>query len=333
MGIETSIFMYELWKVQDNRIRLQLDSEYYQKWVSVESAQSRFISLQVATMDRIKPHVAIFEHPDWRIDHPGWTSKYKTWMYGHNRDKTALPLYLNDLFGEDDRFCEVGWDFDHYNRLKSRYKKIYNWRIELNVFYTYADVVAMFGRDFAEYIAEHLVPCKRLKTKVLWLRLPLFIKDLRYSKLAQVFIKIVDWYGLEYTSLEKTCDRFNISMPYKHAMDLFKKNMDIAYKYDKIRESFKEYSIGDLVLNKFKESHVKEFKELCHNLKLKNSVGIEEVPITKGSLVAKLFEMFLHQRVPADKDLLRQLDVPVRKGKKEVSISPAAFIWMSKVSQ
>ena len=92
----------------------------------------------------------------------------------------------------------------------------YYFNIEVNVFYSFADIVALMGRPLSAYIAERLQTGLRIIGG--WLKLPLITID-RSGINRVVRLKIRDWFGLEYTGLVNTALVYNVKMPHKGLMD------------------------------------------------------------------------------------------------------------------
>ena len=179
--------------------------------------------------------------------------------------------------------------------------------LEVNVFYSFADLVAWLGRPLGGYIAERLKTGKTLKTIEGWLKLPLILTD--YSGIPRlVRLKIVDWYGLEYTSLKNTAAVYNVKIPSKNLMDSYKSKMHEAYLNDEIRADFVEYALSDLIMDQLEREHQKVFHQLC------SMVGVSynrPIPMTKGAKVANIFKAFLEQVCPVPEDFHAIADVPV----------------------
>ena len=111
----------------------------------------------------------------------------------------ALPKVLEVFYGDSDRFTQeilgvstvVGPEFQEL--------KVY-----VHVYYSFSDIVSFFSRDLGKFIADKLVPGKRLRLKDFWLDLPLLIFDHGLGARFRVKLHIEDWFGVEYSSLFET---------------------------------------------------------------------------------------------------------------------------------
>ena len=149
----------------------------------------------------------VYQHPKWSKYYPDHSHPPKyvfEW-----KGETALPKTLDFFYGETLRFSEtlVEPDLMKYNMdfLK----------VECHLFYSFSDIVAFFGRIMGKYIAERLIPYKKVQFKDFWLNLPLIIHDGYSHKDLQVRICVVDWFGIQYSSLRDTCLNYAISMKNK----------------------------------------------------------------------------------------------------------------------
>jgi len=330
------------------RIRLQLDAEWWTPRDGLKVLPNKFVCLQVALMGVPHPRKFFFEHPDLRKEYPdlppdlGKTSTkphqpiQPAWE-GSNGIVEVLtqlkprkgPYKLEELPqgikspGEGESGSQLtgypeGRKLTHHlvdevlDRMKS-YTLFYD--LEVNVFYSFADLVAWLGRPLGGYIAERLKTGKTLKTMEGWLKLPLILTD-KSGIPRLVRLKIVDWFGLEYTSLKNTAAVYNVKMPSKNLMDEFKTKMQEAYLNDEMRADFVEYALADLIMHDLEREHQKAFHQLC------SMVGVvynRPIPITKGSKVANIFKAFIERVCPVPEDFDEIADVPVNpKGKRTV---------------
>lgn len=188
------------------------------------------------------------------------------------------------------------------------------WDLEINCFYSYSDIVALLGRDMAVKVAEHLTPGKRLRLKTpgKFLKLPLVIKD-RFGVSRQLRVGIVDWYGLDHTSLVNTCRAYNVEIPHKDLMTDYKTMMDKAYLDPETHSKMISYALSDLCLADLYDAYHDNYKWLC------SLVNVEDdsyPPMTKGAKVARMFLRHLESIFPVSQDFPFIADVPCGKGKR-----------------
>ena len=302
-------------------LSIQIDAEFYNIPVGKMELKNQFITLQVGTM-KARPRRMIFEHPDWaqRSAEAGDAKplkgvknvkKIQTWS-----GETAIPAILNTLYPK----------FNYDQRRLAEGEKLFNFlKLEVNVFYSFADIVALLGRDQAKLLSDNLLPSKTLRTKDYWVTLPLVIYSAPKSKRKvqsdaakdhgelvhsfQLKVKIKDWFGVEYTSLLNTCLSYNIEMPQKSLMDSYKSNMDVAYADPELRETFISYALADLVLGELSSTYNSNYKELCDLLGIEDS---KEAPMTKGSKVARMFIRLLEMNFPVEDKFMKYMDLPFK---------------------
>ena len=163
--------------------------------------------------------------------------------------ETALFKTLDLFYGETSRFSESVVEPD-----LMKYKMDFL-KVELHIFYSFSDIVAFFGRVMGKYIADRLITSKKLQFKDFWLNLPLVIHDGYTHKDLQVKICVVDWFGIEYSSLKETCRSYAISMENKDLMDEFKTCMDVPYRDNQHRDNFIKYAESDLLLSQLSKKY------------------------------------------------------------------------------
>lgn len=194
-------------------------------------------------------------------------------------------------------------------KITKSYEKFY---LEVHLFYSFSDIQALLGRTLAFNIAENLMCGKRIYTKDYWLSLPLRIVD-KYQGIGYALqIHVVDWFGIEYTSLIETCRIYNIDMVNKSIMDKYKSCMNVPYQTRSTREDFIRYACSDLVLwdlyNKYRDHYI----NLCSLLNIKDDVKCP--PMTKGSRVVRLFKKMLNSKLSVSIPLLKGVDLSTYGG-------------------
>lgn len=183
--------------------------------------------------------------------------------------------------------------------------------LEINCFYSFADIVGLIGRKLGTFIADNMLTGKQLRTKEHRLKIPLIITD-GFGRSRPVRVKITDWFGIENTSLDNTCMTYSVDMQYKHLMNDYKTRMNEAYMNPATHNDFIKYAKADLCLHKLKVAYRKSYEWLC------GLVGIKErdsryPPKTKGAKVARMFVRLLDQLFPVGKDFANVLDIPQGK--------------------
>lgn len=183
--------------------------------------------------------------------------------------------------------------------------------LEINCFYSFADVVGLLGRKLGTFIADNLITGTTLRTKEGWLKIPLMITD-GFGRSRPVRVKITDWFGVERTSLDNTCMTYSVDMQYKNLMNDYKTRMNEAYMNPATHNDFIKYATADLCLHKLKRAYQQNYEWLC------GLVGIQKrdsryPPRTKGAKVARMFMRLLDQLFPVGKDFANVVDIPQGK--------------------
>lgn len=213
---------------------------------------------------------------EWSEDYPDHSGHLPSW-----KGETALPTILDCLYHCPGRFREELISEDNLGENFPRY-----FHLEVHLFYSYSDVVAMMGRRLSTFSVEKLQVGKRLHFQDRWVKMPLRLLDLHTYQDWVVKFRIVDWYSIEYTNLLDTCRTYNLKMEDKRLMDQWKSCMDRAYIQN--RDHFIQYALSDLKMDQLSQKYHESYLELCKLLKVKDPLP---PPRTKGAKVVRLFSL------------------------------------------
>ena len=321
-------------------MRMQIDAEWFNERDGLRVSVNRFVTLQAALMGKLRWRKVIFEHPDLRETLPkekfegfepspdvlkfkGIESVIDALLpFGGPYTITPLPegclvrgnpldtrsgASATPTLGATPRECLV---------LSHQCASTLFWDLEINCFYSYSDIVALLGRDMGEKVAENLIPGKtlRLKGPGLFMKLPLVIKD-RFGVSRQLRVGIVDWYGLDHTSLVNTCQAYNVEIPHKDLMTGYKTRMHQAYLDPETHLKMISYALSDLCLADLYDAYRDNYKWLCS---LVNVQDDSYPPMTKGAKVARMFLRHLESIFPVSPDFPFIADLPCGKGKPSI---------------
>lgn len=141
--------------------------------------------------------------------------------------------------------------------------------------------MALLGRRLGNVLSNALTPAKTLRTENFYVKLPQVIANAEGQEF-HLYVKIVDWFGTEYTSLQNTADTYGIPMASKEQLTSEdKQSMDEVYQ--KRPAVFKQYALNDLVLAELSSAYKEEYLRLCELLGVKESRNFARPPLTKGS--------------------------------------------------
>lgn len=235
-------------KVQEHTqpITSSLSIDIEPDWFSYASINRillyQFTILQIATMSRN------YKYRKIALQHPKWDSSFVTDSSpAPNLEtlkvETSLPAILDFFYGEKSKFYQTSISDDWLNKKKT----LFFLKVKIYLFYSFSDVIALFGRRLGQLIAEILILQKRVQSKNSWINLPLLIQNLDFDLTFQVQVMIHDNFGIEYSSLSETCRAYNIELSNKFLMNEYQKYIRIAYKMPGIQENFIRYTIVDLL--------------------------------------------------------------------------------------
>ena len=312
----------------DITVRLQVDSEWFNIRRGRDVSLNKFITLQFSMMTKqtYRPDTKhILEHPDLRRVYPDHKPLLPTWA-----GETALPKVLDLVMGGGQPYkvshmslkprpeapAEGEWALhpkdgnsqedsaDGLGRTRTPHS-FHFLNLEIHCFYSFADIVALMGRRLGQFIADRLLKRKDLHLKDVWLKLPLVIKD-GFGVSRMVRLKIVDWFGPDYSSLVKTCLAYNVPIESKHLMEDYKSRMHEAYLDPKTHEDMIRYALSDLCLGQLQKAYISDYKHLC------GMIGVSDhhpPPMTKGSKVSRMFILLLDKLCKVPQDFLNIADV------------------------
>ena len=306
---------------QDITVRLQIDSEWFNIRRGREVSLNKFITLQFSMMTKqtYRPDPKyILEHPDLRRVYPDHKPLLQTW-----EGETALPKVLDLVMGGGHPYTVSHWALktrpeDDKHRPGAAHlveapdlasltptQDLKYMNLEIHCFYSFADIVALMGRRLGQFIADRLLKRKDLHLKDVWLKLPLVIKD-GFGVSRMVRLKIVDWFGPDYSSLVKTCLAYNVPIESKHLMESYKTRMHEAYLDPKTHEDMIRYALSDLCLGQLQKAYTSDYEHLCEMIGVRDHLP---PPMTKGSKVSRMFILLLDKLCKVPKDFNQIADV------------------------
>ena len=287
---------------KDITVRLQIDSEWFNIRRGREVSLNKFITLQFSmiTKQTYRPDPKhILEHPDLRKVYPDHKPLLQTW-----EGETALPKVLDLVMGGGQPGAAHLVEAPDLASLTPTQDLKYM-NLEIHCFYSFADIVALMGRRLGQFIADRLLKRKDLHLKDVWLKLPLVIKD-GFGVSRMVRLKIVDWFGPDYSSLVKTCLAYNVPIESKHLMESYKTRMHEAYLDPKTHEDMIRYALSDLCLGQLQKAYTSDYEHLCEMIGVRDHLP---PPMTKGSKVSRMFILLLDKLCKVPKDFNQIADV------------------------
>ncbi|MBL1210630.1 hypothetical protein [Geminocystis sp. GBBB08] len=279
---------------------LEIDGEWY-SIPDVGFSKTHPISLQIG--DRNKKKIFL-EHPQWSKENEQYIP---TWI-----GETPLPLLLN---GQEIDIITNDYDRDLYESQEKYIRKGVKVNrvilLTLHIFYSFKDIELFLGKRLTRSILGHIEQKRRLRTVVRKNgNLHEDFIDLNYhlkidGNIYKVKLFIIDYCGIAGgKSLLDTSLTYGIPMEQKTIMDDYKSSMDIPYTNSELRQDFIEYSLGDLVLFELGKNHQIKHNNIRDILELEN---MDNIPLTKGSEVAKTLQDFILNKCPIDTELLDHL--------------------------
>ena len=176
---------------------------------------------------------------------------------------------------------------------------------EVLMFFAPADLLAGLFNDFnlCKFIQRHCKQDARIRIETNSKKnrdlLPLDIYLHSEEGVYQVILKVVDFGKISAGGLTETVAAFGGKMRAKNKMDEYKSNMLAAYTNPKLLPDFIEYAKEDATILHFLRMANQERTNKLFNIH--NLPVPEKEIITTGTLVANLFETYLHKFIGENK--------------------------------
>ena len=233
------------WKKQQNYpsvedyLSIKINSELVPDPKGSETPINHFLILKFSYKgSNLKKCRIILEHPNWSKANS--ETFQLTPILSDWEGETAIPKILDLLYEEEGRFSQESLSEDKLNLKYSQHL----W-VEITMFYSFSDIMVILGSKWGQYITKNLVSGKDLKSKQSWVQLPHLIRDHSGPLDLPLKIKIIDWFGLDYSVLEEECRTYNIDPPSKGVIEKYRACLELASMDEDLRMAILKYAISN----------------------------------------------------------------------------------------